>query len=353
MLKIVPYEDRYAQAWDYYVFSHPEGTCYHLTEWKRAIEKAYGHKSYYLIARTVSVGSSPYDEPIVGILPFFHLNHVIFGNTLVSLPFCDYGGALSDTKEVDSYFLRESISLAEKLNKASVEFRNAKRVAFGELVTSFHKVRMVLKLSGNSDTLWKNFEPKLRSQIRKPQKEGLDSIMGGHELLDDFYKVFSFNMRDLGSPVHSKALVRAVLEEFAGLSHMQVVYMKGMPIASGLIICFRDTVFMPWASSIRKFNPLSPNMMLYWNFLKYAADAGYQKFDFGRSTPYEGSYKFKEQWGAKPSPLYWQHRRENGSTEASGADPKRSYQRLISLWKKFPIPVANMVGPLIRKNISL
>ncbi|MBI4524922.1 MAG: FemAB family PEP-CTERM system-associated protein [Deltaproteobacteria bacterium] len=353
MLKVVPYEDSDAQAWDYYVFSHPEGTCYHLTEWKRAVEKAYGHKSYYLIARNVSVGGTPYQEEIVGILPFFHLNHLIFGNTLVSLPFCDYGGVLSDSEKVHAYLLRESISLAEKLNNAKIEFRNAKRAAFGGLNTSFHKVRMVLKLNGNSDALWKSFEPKLRSQIRKPHKEGLDSITGGLELLDDFYKVFSFNMRDLGSPVHSKALVRAVLEEFAGLSRIQVVYKKGMPVSSGLIICFRDTVFITWASSIRKFNPLSPNMMLYWNFLKHAADAGYQKFDFGRSTPHEGSYKFKEQWGAKPSPLYWQQWQENGSREASGVDLKRSYQRFVSLWKKFPIPVANMVGPLIRKNISL
>ncbi len=212
---------------------------------------------------------------------------------------------------------------------------------------------MVLEMGGDADELWKDFDAKLRSQIRKPEKEGLTAKIGSVDLLDDFYKVFSFNMRDLGSPVHSKMLVMCVLEEFGESAKLQVVYNGAMPIGAGLIICFRDTVFIPWASTVRQFNRLSPNMMLYWNFLKYAADNGFRKFDFGRSSPNEGTYKFKEQWGAQASPLYWQYASPNGVRAADDPLGKEKYASFVSVWKKLPLPLANMIGPHIRKHISL
>ena len=95
-------------------------------------------------------------------------------------------------------------------------------------------------------------------------------------------------------------------------------------------------------------------MMLYWNFLKFAADEGFRKFDFGRCSPQEGTYKFKEQWGAKASPFYWQYGSQHTAHELpDNLARKERYQWLASLWKRLPLPVANMAGPLIRKHISL
>src|SRR6266508_4062309 len=356
MLQLVQYEEKYRQLWDDYVIAYPAATCYHLTAWKRAVARAYGRQSYYFLAWSTPFknGRAPHQDKIVGVLPLFHLKNFLFGNHLVSLPFCDYGGILADDDHVVRALVQRSTELSRKLNNAIVEFRNTQSISSDRLITSSHKVRMVLELHGDSETLWKSFAPKLRSQIRKPEKEGLISKIGDIELLDDFYKVFSFNMRDLGSPVHSKILVKAVLEEFGKSAKLQVVYKGKIPIGAGLILSFRDTVFIPWASTVRQFNSLSPNMMLYWNFLKYAADNNFLKFDFGRSSPEEGTYKFKEQWGAKPSPLYWQYASVKDSQEGPGHPlAKEQYSSLVSLWKKLPLPLANMMGPHIRKHISL
>lgn len=355
MFQIRQYDNKDEKLWDDYIVSHPGATCYHLTAWKRAVERAYSHKSYYLIAWASSSGSGcPNRDGIVGVLPLFHLKHFLLGNSLVSLPFCDYGGILANVEEVASAFLRESLDLSRKLATAMLELRSIENRPSDQLTTYSPKVRMVLDLNGDSEKLWNRFSSKLRSQIRKPEKEGLVFRLGNVELLHDFYKVFSFNMRDLGSPVHSKALIRAVLEEFRESSKLQLLYKGKIPVGAGLIICFRDTVFIPWASTIRQFNRLSPNMMLYWNFLKYATDEGFRKFDFGRSSPQEGTYKFKEQWGAKPTPLYWQY----GSRKYPQGVPhdllgKERYSSLVSLWKRLPLPLANMMGPFIRKHISL
>lgn len=355
MLQIVAVGEDLHESWDTFVLSHSQATCYHLGGWKRAVERAYEPRPYYFVACSTAGkdrGASGRDK-IVGVLPLFHLRNVLFGNQLVSLPFCDYGGILADDDHVAQALLQKAFALADELDNAALELRHIERVVSDRLVTSSHKVRMVLPIDGDADRLWKSFDAKLRSQIRKPEKEGLNGKIGGLELLDDFYKVFSFNMRDLGSPVHSKKLPQYVLEEFGDSAKLQVVYKDKIPVGAGLIICFKDTVYIPWASTLRQFNPLSPNMMLYWNFLKFAADNGFRKFDFGRSSLNEGTHKFKEQWGAKASPLYWQYGSPNGSRPADDLPGKEKYGALVSVWKKLPLPVANFIGPHIRKHISL
>jgi FemAB-related protein (PEP-CTERM system-associated) len=319
-----------------------------------AVDRVYGHPSYYFMAWSTPEGNGGASghNKIVGVLPLFYLKNVLFGKLLVSLPFCDYGGILAEDERVVQALLQKAFELAGKLDHTAIELRHTERVVSDRLNTSSHRTRMVLEINGDSDKLWTSFDAKLRSQIRKPEKEGLVAKFGNVELLDDFYTVFSFNMRDLGSPVHSKNLPKCVLEEFGNSAKLQVVYNRKAPVAAGLIICFRETVFIPWASTLRQYNRLSPNMMLYWNFLKFAADHGFKKFDFGRSSPNEGTYKFKLQWGAKPTPLYW-HYSVNARAGAGEKIRKDRYAPLIALWKKLPLPVANMIGPHIRKHISL
>lgn len=356
MLQIVEARENQHELWDGFVLSHSQSTCYHLTSWKIAVERVYGHPSYYFLAQSTAGedDGAPEHNKIVGVLPLFHLRNFLFGNQLVSLPFCDYGGILADDEHVAEALLQKALELGGQLDNAAVELRNTEGVLSDRLTTSSHKVRMVLEMAGDADKLWNSFDAKLRSQIRKPEKEGLTTKIGGVELLNDFYKVFSFNMRDLGSPVHSKKLPKYVLEEFGESAKLQVVYKENIPVGAGLIICFRDTVFSPWASTLRQFNRLSPNMMLYWNFLKYAADHGFRKFDFGRSSPNEGTYKFKEQWGAKATPLHWQYGAQNGLQKyPDDRLGKEKYSSLVSVWKKLPLPLANMIGPHIRKHISL
>src|SRR5207245_8165896 len=107
-----------------------------------------------------------------------------------------------------------------------------------QVATRSNKVRMLLSLPDSPEMLMKSFRSKLRSQITKPLKEGLTSRTGGAELLEDFYKVFLVNMRDLGSPVHSAGLMRRVLSEFGERCGIVVIYKEEEPVASALVIGF-------------------------------------------------------------------------------------------------------------------
>ncbi len=159
-------------------------------------------------------------------------------------------------------------------------------------------------------------------------------------------------MRDLGTPVYPKKFFNNILKEFPETTWICTIYTKDeQPVASGVLVGFKEMLEIPWASSLRNYNNYSPNMLLYWGVLKFACEKGYKVFDFGRSTPNEGTYKFKEQWGAKPLQLYWHYWLKNGGhlPELNPKNPK--YQIAIKIWQTLPVGLTRLIGPAIVKNI--
>jgi lipid II:glycine glycyltransferase (peptidoglycan interpeptide bridge formation enzyme) len=221
---------------------------------------------------------------------------------------------------------------------------------------------MLLDLPENADVLMKSFKSKLRSQVRKPSKDGLEVRMGWAELLEDFYPVFVENMRDLGSPVHSKEWLRGIFDAFGDRARCAVVFMPdGEAAAGGVILCHSSTVSIPWASALRRLNRWNPNMLLYWAFLEYAANHDYTWFDFGRSTPEEGTYRFKAQWGAQPEALHWTRFNalgKNGDNDLPVPEEDSDLQgrgREKAEWmiQRMPLALSQWFGSRVRRYISL
>lgn len=380
--------------WDNFA-KHLDNSClYHLSKWREIIKTSYGHQSYYLIAKfdgidsrnfelnAKELGAAPTngvdhcDKGAVGILPLVHMKHWLFGNGLVSIPYVDSAGILAQNELAERALLDKSVGLAEELGAHFIELRHnrpissfvdgeqgsvyasssdAKRLLRPkwEMTTREDKVRIVLCLPDSPEQLLKSFNPKLRSQIRKPMKEGLFAKVGGVELVDDFYDVFATNMRDLGSPVHAKSFIVNVLSAFSATSRLFVVYRGCTPMACALGVGFKNSLANPWASSLRKYSQLAPNMLLFWTMLEYACQSGYQCFDFGRSSPGSGTYRFKEQWGARPEPLYWYRLSRLAASRGGKQRTQENLTRAIEYWKKLPVPLTKMLGPRIRKYISL
>jgi serine/alanine adding enzyme len=332
------------ELWDKYVMSSNIAVCYHLTAWKDIIEASFGHKTYYLLAEDMH-------NEIKGILPLVQLKSILFGNFMVSLPYFNYGGICADNDEIDRQLLKKAADIAAEKHAGHIEFRHTRQTG-GGLPVKTAKVCMHLSLPDTPDELWKSFPSKLRSQIRKPSKEALYVKIGKMEELDGFYDVFAVNMRDLGTPVYSKEFFRNILRVFHDSSWICTVFAKdGQPVASGFLLGFKERLEIPWASSLRSFNHVSPNMLLYWHALKFACEMGYRSFDFGRSTPGEGTYRFKEQWGAKPVQLYWHYWLQNGgpAPELNPKNPK--YQVAIKIWQRLPVSLTKLIGPAIVKNL--
>ena len=330
-------------SWDAYVDGFSGATAYHQYAWKGVIERSFGHSVHYL-------GAVDSRGALQGILPLVHMKSLLFGNFLVSVPFVNYGGLLCNSEAAQTALLDEAEKIRASLAAGHVELRHLGHGLEG-LPTSEHKVTMVLPLKSNVAGQWAGFNPKLRNQIRKADKSRLKCVEGHLDLLDDFYGVFAQNMRDLGTPVYAKAFFAEVLSSFPDTTRIFAVSYEGKTIAAGIGAWFRQTIEMPWASSIGEYKSLCPNNMLYWEAIKFGIHHGFSSFDFGRSTPNEGTYNFKKHWGAEPVQLYWQYLMADGCgvPELNPKNPK--YQLAIRVWKKLPVVLTRIIGPKIVRGI--
>ena len=332
------------QRWDTFVLASAHSACYHQVLWKDVIEKSFGHPTYYLFSED-GAGA------IEGILPLVQIKSSFFGNYLVSLPYFNYGGACASNRETLNKLLAEAKLIAIDMKAQHIELRHTEPL-YQDLPVKTNKVTMRMSLPSDPDALFKSFSSKLRSQVRRPQKENMITRIGRESELDNFYSVFSQNMRDLGTPVYSKSFFMNILEMFAETTWIcTIMTREGVPVASGFLVGFKEIMEIPWASSIQRYNSMSPNMLLYWSVLKFSCETGYRFFDFGRSTLGEGTYQFKKQWGAQSIQLYWHYwLREYGKLpELNPKNPK--YQLAIRVWKKLPVSVTRILGPHIAKNL--
>ncbi|MCL1979930.1 MAG: FemAB family PEP-CTERM system-associated protein [Proteobacteria bacterium] len=333
-------------AWDAYVRHHPEGLAYHQFAWRLAINKAYGFAGCYLLAEE--------QGRVSGVLPLILFPAPFFKKRYISLPFCDVGGVLADNASVAAELAEQAISLARGNGIERIEIRaTCCPGESGGLACVSRKVRMVLDLPGDAATLLAGLKAKLRSQVKKPMRDGLSARVGGLELLDDFYAVFVRNMRDLGSPVHSRRWIAAVLQGYGQQARIAVVYTpEGQPAAAGVMLLHPAVVSNPWASSLRSCKHLNPNMLLYWTMLSFAADNGFPCFDFGRSTPGGGTHKFKQQWGAREVPLHWTELLSAQVLQTgTGSSPLRAIAE--KLWQHLPLNLTASLGPYVRRHIPL
>ncbi|MEX2123365.1 MAG: FemAB family XrtA/PEP-CTERM system-associated protein [Woeseia sp.] len=328
-------------AWDGYVRGHATASVYHLAAWRELIESVFDRETHYLLAEN--------SGQIRGVLPLVRLKSLLFGDFLVSMPYVSYGGVLADDASTCARLIESATSLGRELDVAHVELRHLADCT--SLPKRLDKVSMRLRLSGDSDTLWNKLGSKVRAQVKRPQKEGAESEIGGEELVEDFYTVFSVKYRDLGVPVYPLTWFRAILQRFPELARVFVVRVAGHPVAASVVIGFNGKLEVPWASSLRSADRYGVNMYLYWSMLKYAEEQGYEIFDFGRSTQGSGTFRFKKQWGAEPVQLYWHYwlRDTQEIPQLNPANPK--FQAAVAVWRKLPVWMANRIGPQIVKNL--
>lgn len=349
--------DENQDDWDNYVIQHEMGTPYHLFAWGKAIERAYNHKSYQLVVLE--------NGQLQGILPLVHMKRRLSHGALVSLPFCDVGGILAESREAMQLLREQAFNLAEKLSVSQLTMRQQlKQTVFDDIAKidelnpaslQNKKVRMLMSMPNSADDLLSSFKSKLRSQIRKAEKNGLTSQLGNQPKdIEEFYSVFCRNMHKLGSPTHSLKWFQEIQQNYGDNIIIGRTIFKNKTVGAGILLFTPGNTVIPWASTLSDYNRLAPNMLLYWSLLQNTCERQCPQFDFGRSTYGEGTFKFKSQWGAEPRLLDWKSYTEGGKLIEDTSKGKSALRPLVEkAWSKLPLKIANSVGPSIRKHISL
>ena len=327
--------------WDAFAARQPGFTHFHRHGWKDVIEQVFRHECIYLEARSGGA--------LAGVLPLVRVRSRIFGHYLVSMPFLNYGGPLGTDDGVRA-LAEHAVERARADGVKLLELRS--RVALPvELPASHRKITVVLDIpTGRPDELLKAIGSKLRSQVRRPMKEGVE-IRFGLDQVAPFFDVFSRHMRDLGTPTQPRGLFEAMAHHFPDDVWIGVAWFRGRPIAGGAGFRWGSEFEMTWASALVEHNRIAPNMGLYWAFLERATAEGCRTFNFGRCTPGSGTHRFKLQWGGRDEPLYWYQWAPGGGTAATPSPDQGAYRWGPMLWKKLPVGLATALGPRVVRGI--
>lgn len=324
------------ENWVRYMSANSASTPAHLLEWRSVISDTFPYESVYLIA--TRSGS------VCGVLPAFFIRSALLGRHLISMPYLNSGGICADDKQAALALINAAQNIVRENRARHLEMRCLYPPLQGVLARE-HKVRLVMDLPESPDDLWNSFRSEIRNRVKCAQKSGL-TVEFGCSCVDDFYSVFSSNMRDLGVPVHPKIFFEAVLSAFPNSSELAIVKSGNEVIGGAILIYFRDTLEVPWISSSRSHFKLCPNNILYWEIMRRGCERGVKLFDFGRSTAGSGPAVFKMRWGARTEQLYWQYiLADNGElpSDVSSSSPK--FRVASAVWSRLPIKITNYLGP--------
>jgi serine/alanine adding enzyme len=341
MTNVIEYTPEYTAAWTDYVTRADNSLVGHQIAWMEIIRKGLGHVPRYLL----SIDRSR----VTGILPLFIVKTWWGQKAVISLPWIDYGGVCADDPETEKNLVVEGCRIAREEKASFLELRSIEAGDFG-LALRQDKVTFVLDLALGPEKIWEAFDAKLRNQIRKAEKSALTTEYAGIKKLDEFYRIFSRNMRDLGTPVWGRGFFRNILENLSDSARLIIVRKGGSAIAAGLVLSFKDRLYIPSASAYREFLKYCPNHALYWSVIRDACEQGYKYFDFGRSSWHSGTFNFKKQWVPSPTQLTWQYYlHKAGSVPAISPDNPK-FRLFINIWRRLPLPVANFLGPKVIRN---
>ena len=263
------------------------------------------------------------------------MNSFLFGRFLVSLHYVNTAGVAARNDAVGTALLDRAVQLADELNVRYLELRHERRWTHPSLNYELTgKVHMRLELPAAAEALWNRLDAKVRNQIRKGEKQQLSIDWGGESLLPDFHAIFQPEHGAIwGMPNFSRRLFQAVSLTNSPITRRFASLALGRtPVAAALLLHGPGMTEVPTASSLREFNSTNANMLMYWHLLRRAIERKQRKFDFGRSTPGGGAFRFKQQWGALGEPAVWQYYVRRGDVGQMRPDNPRN-QRLIRIWR--------------------
>lgn len=338
--------EHFAFRWDAYVRAHVQGTAFHLAAWQRTIHASFGHRPLHLAALW------PGTDKIAGVLPLFLVHSRLFGRMLISTPQAAYGGVLASSASVADALIKRAKEIAGRELVQFMELRNSgaaladPSLAAKDLYVTFRQ------------ELWPDPDQNFLAIPRKTRAAARTGIENGLEFkidqigVDEFYRIYSRSVRDLGTPVFPKRIFINGAREFGESCKIFSVHWNGKPIAAVWTLFYRDEVLPYYGGSLREYNWLNPNNFMYWMLIKYGCESGCRIFDFGRSKKGTGSFDFKKRWGMVMSDLPYQYYlvRRKSLPDISPLNPR--FSAVIRLWRTLPLPIANALGPAISRHLT-
>ena len=335
-------QDSDLERWERFVFECPAATFFHRVGWREIYEGVFRHRTHYLLAER--------DDRIVGVLPLVQLKSLLFGHSLVSLPFAVYGGVAATDAEATRALHRFAVVLGRELGVDHLELRNVASAEptwpRQELYVTFRKT-LLPEVEANMQAIPR----KQRAMVRKGVQRGLRSEIDAG--VDRFFELYADNMHRHGTPPHSKRYMQALLGVFGeACEPLIVLNADGKAVSGVLSFYFRDEVLPYYAGDLPEARDVAANDFKYWELMRRSCERGLRTFDFGRSKRETGSYDFKRNWGFEPTPLHYEYQLFKRATVPQNNPSNRKYRKAIELWRRMPRSLVNTIGPALARHLG-
>jgi FemAB-related protein (PEP-CTERM system-associated) len=340
--RIVTLQPADEKRWDAFVFGCPQATFFHRAGWKRVIERAFGHRTHFLYAEEP-------DGRIVGVLPLAELSSLLFGRSLVSLPFCVYGGIAAMTDAARDALDAAAQALARELEVDHLEYRSL-GTTHPDWLTSDLYVTFRKPIDPDPARNLEAIPRKQRAEVRKGIKAGLASVLD--DGVDRFFGAYASSVHRLGTPVFAKRYFAILRDVFGSDCDVLTITSGDRVVASVLSFYFRDEVLPYYGGGTPEARALSANDFMYWELMRRSSERGIRVFDYGRSKRGTGAFQFKKNWGFEPQPLHYEYLlvKARKVPDHNPLNPK--YALMIKAWQRLPLPVANLIGPHIVRGLG-
>jgi len=342
LIRALSPEDRPAQAaWDAFAMTHPQATFFHRAGWLHVLRDVFGHQGHFLYAER--------DGAVVGVLPLAEVKSMLFGRTLVGLPFASYGGVVANDTDAQAALEAEAVRLSRALGVDYLELRNTTKQQDWPVQDLYVAFRMPIPAVLDEKML--GIPQKRRNMVRKALKLGLHAVPD--DTVANFFPTFAQNARDHGTPTLPRRYFEKLCAVFGHDCGVVSVYNKrGMCVSSILCFVHGQHVLAYYAGELPEARGTAANDLKYWEVMKWAQGRGCTVFDIGRSKKDTGSYEFKRLWGFEPVQLHYQYvlRRQKAIPQKNPMNPR--YRLLIRAWQKLPLPVANLLGPFLVRSLG-
>ncbi|WP_315764029.1 FemAB family XrtA/PEP-CTERM system-associated protein [Sphingomonas sp. Y38-1Y] len=328
-----------------YLAEDADSTPFHHPAWNRAVVRACGQKAHYLVAERGGT--------IVGVLPLIDIRSPVVGRSLTSVGFGVDGGILASDPKAHRALEDACWTLAQTLGTTTVDLRGGTVTGEGWHADRDTYLGFARDLTATHESELLAIPKKQRAEVRRSFTFDLSVTTGrGKRDLAAQYRCYSESMRNLGTPMFPRSLFSAMLEEYGDDADILTVWQGERPLSSTLNVYWAGVMYPFYGGGVREARDLRANDRMFYGYACHALDRGCRRLDLGRSKAGSGPAAFKKNFGYAPRPLTYWRRTLDGSPPrtVNPLDPK--YARKTKLWKKLPLPVANLIGPLIARGLG-
>ena len=333
--------DSDAAEWDAYIDARPDGTVFHTLRWRDAIRSIFRHRDCYLLARR--------NGHVCGVLPLVEIRSLVFGRTLISVPFGVYGGIVADDVETGTLLVDHARELARTKQAKYVELRHLRSHDYG-LPGSDLYYTFIADVPDSADGCLARIPRKARAEVRKALKR--DDLVAEVDAIDirELYRLFSINKRQLGSPIFPSSLFWHVQNLFDRECRILSVRHQGTLVAAVMSFIYKGTIMPYYSGTVVGAERYSASNFMYYKLMEWAAEHELDRFDFGRSRADTGAFRFKKHQGFEPTPLSYDYilGTETAVPSLNPGNPK--YQIAKSVFRRLPLPVARKIGSWLAKR---